>query len=124
MTLTMVHTPVYSSGQYFSIMLINIMGTILIIKAPRTITQFLFSCSFILIVIRISSTSYPYKTDYNLYLSPLTKMYPRSISKTEGRYQGQFDIVVRQGLTKNVIAMVLGGGLIIILIILLVSSSF
>ena len=48
----------------------------------------------------------------------------KSISEEYGRYQEKIEIIVKQGLTKNMIALVLGGALIFITIVLLVSSSF
>ena len=46
-----------------------------------------------------------------------------AISEEYGRYQEKIEIIVKQGLTKNMIALVLGGALIFITIVLLVSFS-
>jgi hypothetical protein len=46
---------------------------------------------------------------------------PIPISESHGRYEERYDIVVKRGITKSMIALILGGALLLIIIVLLVS---
>ena len=70
----------------------------------------------------LNNSIYVVAAGYNVRdFSPYHNSNKHVLSAEYGRYQRKIDIIVKQGLTKSMIALVLGGALIFIIIVLLVS---